>query len=207
VETYQPDVLVVACNTASTIVLPSLRARFSIPVVGVVPAIKPAAQISRTRVIGLLATPGTVRRQYTDALIREFASDCTVNMVGTSELVAMAERKLRGTPVDLDALKHEIQPLFERAPNATGKIDTVVLGCTHFPMLVDELVQCSPWPISWIDSSEAVANRVLTIAAQLPERPTPATSPQHIALFTSSQGMDELRPWLTNLGVVPATFS
>ena len=95
-EQYKPDLLVVACNTASTIALPSLRSRFNFPIVGVVPAIKPAAKLTKSKVIGLLATPGTIARSYTQSLIDDFAQDCTVVKVGSSKLVGMAEQKICG---------------------------------------------------------------------------------------------------------------
>jgi glutamate racemase len=203
---YAPDMIVIACNTASTVVLPSLRARFNIPVVGVVPAIKPAATLSRTRVIALLATPGTVSRTYIDDLIRQFGEGCMFLRVGSTDLVTMAEKKLRGTPVDLDELRLHIAPLFERNRDIPGQPDTVVLGCTHFPLLVDELVQAARWPVSWIDSSEAVANRVLALAAKMEKQAELATDPveNHIAVFTSGHDIDALRPWLQQNGITEA---
>ena len=100
------DLAVIACNTASTVALEQVRKAVDIPIVGVVPAIKPAARISRNGVIGLLATPATIRRKYTDDLIRSFASDCTVLKIGTSELVEIAERKMIGLPYDEQIISH-----------------------------------------------------------------------------------------------------
>jgi glutamate racemase len=155
---FAPDVLVVACNTASTVALPKLRSHIPIPLVGVVPAIKPAARVSKSRVIGLLATPGTVQRSYTRNLIDEFAQDCTVVRVGSSELVELAEDKLRGTTLDIERIRGIIAPLF--AGEYGSKLDTVVLGCTHFPLLKTELTAASPWPVAWVDSGLAIAKRV-----------------------------------------------
>ncbi|GAA3913180.1 glutamate racemase [Litoribacillus peritrichatus] len=148
------DLAVIACNTASTVVLPSLRSSFDIPFVGVVPAIKPACALSLTRQVGLLATEGTVTREYTHNLIKEFACDAELTLVGCAELVKEAEKKLAGKPVDLEVLKQVIAPF--KAKN----VDTIVLGCTHFPWLVEELASVIEWPVKWVDSGKAIAARV-----------------------------------------------
>lgn len=153
IQRYQPDIIVLACNTASTATLPALRAAISIPIVGVVPAIKTAASISPSKNIGLLATPGTVTRRYTQELINDFAANCQVTKVGAHHLVHIAEDKLQGISVDMTLLASEISPLLE------NKVDTVVLGCTHYPLLRSELQQLAPH-INWIDSGEAIARRV-----------------------------------------------
>jgi glutamate racemase len=150
--------MVIACNTASTVALPKIRSQITIPVVGVVPAVKPAAQFSRSRVIGLLATPGTIKRAYTQNLIDEFAADCTVIRIGSSELVEMAEDKLRGRPVNKKKVQDIISPLFEGEDGA--RLDTVVLGCTHFPLLKTELESVVPRRVTWMDSGRAIAGRV-----------------------------------------------
>lgn len=153
-ETTHADIIVVACNTASTIALPRIRERFSQPVVGVVPAIKPAAKLTQTKVIGLLATPGTVNREYTDGLIEQFASHCTIVRVGSNELVHLAEQKLRGetvSPQQLDTIVSD----FKQYP----ELDTVVLACTHFPLMKEELQQALPHITHWVDSGKAIARR------------------------------------------------
>jgi len=153
----RPQLLVIACNTASTVALPRLRSRFALPIVGVVPAIKPAAQLSRNKILGLLATPATVQRPYTDRLIQEFAADCTVIKVGSRELVQLAEDKLRGKAIDAEQLAPILAPFFaDPAQNP----DTIVLGCTHFPLLRDELAAASPATVQWVDSGSAIARRV-----------------------------------------------
>jgi glutamate racemase len=154
------ELLIIACNTASTVALERLRSTLKIPVIGVVPAIKPAVQMSRTKTIGLLATPGTIARHYTESLIREFASGARVLRHGSGALVKLAEAKLKGEPVDPTIVKAEIMPLFEASPQEPyKKLDTVVLGCTHFPLIQDELNQVVPWPVQWVDSSQAIAAR------------------------------------------------
>ncbi|MEH6638503.1 MAG: glutamate racemase [Porticoccaceae bacterium] len=154
----RPDVVVIACNTASTLVLPLIRSRFTLPVVGVVPAIKPAAEQSQSRVIGLLGTPGTVARPYTDELIEEFAKDCQVVKVGSSELVMLAEAALRGSGPDDSTLKQIIEPFFSHPT-----LDTIVLACTHFPLLRDALENSAPRQVRWTDSGEAIARRVASL--------------------------------------------
>lgn len=129
----KPDVLVIACNTASTLSLADIRARVSIPVVGTVPAIKPAAEMTKTGVIGVLATPGTVRRAYLDDLERDFAKGVIVVRRGTAGLVDAAERSVRGMEVEPDAITNAVRPMFEGLDGA--RIDVVVLACTHFPLV------------------------------------------------------------------------
>lgn len=156
------DVIVIACNTASTIVLPSLREKFSdIAIVGTVPAIKPAAVISHNKCIGLLATKGTVNRAYTHDLIQSYANNCEVLLLGSTELVEIAEDKLHGKTVDLEIIRKIVSPWCNKT-----ELDTVVLGCTHFPLLVDELMQCLPQVRNFIDSGEAIAKRVKTLLGE-----------------------------------------
>lgn len=153
-------IVVVACNTASTVVLPALRAKLNIPVVGVVPAIKPAALISKSKRIGLLATPGTVKRHYTHELIGQFADDCHVELFGCSELVWMAEQKVATGALDM----HRLTDLL--APVVAANIDVLVLGCTHFPMIRSELQQVLGSNVTLLDSGEAIAKRVVSLLAQ-----------------------------------------
>lgn len=179
---YQPDIIVLACNTASTIALESVRASLPVPVVGVVPAIKPAALVSQSRCIGLLATPGTISRPYTQQLINNFATDCQVERVGSNELVWMAEQYLRTGMVDNNELHRILTPL--RNAIAQHKLDTVVLACTHFPLLIEFLHEQLPEIKHWVDSGEAIARRVIWCLnqANLPIPTDPL--PPNIALFT-----------------------
>jgi glutamate racemase len=160
---HAPDLVVVACNTASTLVLPALRARFSVPFVGTVPAIKPAVQRSRTRHVAVLATPGTVKRDYTQELIRSFAGDCRVTLVGSTRLASLAEARLRGDAVDDDVIAAELMPCF---PSDGPPTDVVVLGCTHYPLLSDSLERLAPWPVTWIDPAPAIARRVRNLIGE-----------------------------------------
>ncbi|GAA4891178.1 glutamate racemase [Ferrimonas pelagia] len=160
IQRYDTALVVIACNSASTLVLQQLRSRVMIPVVGVVPAIKPAAELSCSGRIGLLATPGTVQRQYTDALIDAFAPQHQVIRIGSSELVRMAEAKMAGQTPNRSALTAILQPLLVQQP------DVVVLGCTHFPLLVAELQEVLGSNMQLVDSGAAVARQVEKLCRQ-----------------------------------------
>lgn len=185
-----PDLVVVACNTASTIALPALRARLTVPVVGVVPAIKPAAAASKRRIVGLLGTPGTVRRTYTQDLINQFAADCEIIRVGSAELVELAETKLAGGVVAAAAITAILEPFFGRPEQSQP--DAIVLACTHFPLLGAELAACSPAAVEWIDSGRAVARRAATLLGIETSMPSNRT-PRGLALFTASDEKLEAR--------------
>lgn len=196
---YGPvDVIVIACNTASTLTLPHIRSHFSQPIVGVVPAIKPAALQSKTRVIGLLATPATVKRPYTLELIKNYAADCEVIRVGSSDLVSIAEQKLRGEAVSIDHIRRVIEPLQD------SRMDTLILACTHFPLLRDEIAQCLIHDVALIDSGEAIARRVeflLQSEEKIHCAITPAAQ-NNCAFFTkATREVEQLRPALAHFGV------
>ena len=157
-QSYSIDLAVIACNTASTICLPSLRTNFPFPIVGVVPAIKPASKVTKNKCIGLLATKATIQRAYTSNLIQEFAPDCDVKLLGLSELAHIAENKLQGIAVDMQQLEKLLQPWL----NLSTIPDTIVLGCTHYPFIKDELRILFP-NTTFIDSGYAIASRVNTL--------------------------------------------
>lgn len=152
VANFAIDLVVIACNTASTIVLPTLRANLSIPVVGVVPAIKPASNLAN-KAVGLIATPATVTREYTYDLIRDFSNSKPVELLGSTRLVDMAEEKLRGNPVSHQELAEVLLPM-------VGKVDVAVLGCTHFPLIKEEIQAVLSEQVLLVDSGEAIARRV-----------------------------------------------
>jgi glutamate racemase len=161
VEAHSPALVVIACNTASTLVMSHLRERYSLPFVGTVPAIKPACAKSRTKRVSVLGTRGTVKREYTKALIRDFAQGCEVTLVGSGELASLAEAALSGVEVSDAEIAAELAPCFvgDRDDDA-GRTDTVVLACTHYPLLMDRLVALAPWPVDWVDPAPAIARRV-----------------------------------------------
>ncbi|PWC15350.1 glutamate racemase [Brenneria corticis] len=158
---HQLSLVVIACNTASTISLPALRERFTFPVVGVVPAIKPAAKLTRNGVVGLLATRATVQRSYTHELIARFANDCRILSLGSAELVALAEAKLQGETIATEDLQKILRPWLRLAEPP----DTVVLGCTHFPLLAQELRLALPDGTRLVDSGSAIARRTAWLVA------------------------------------------
>lgn len=157
---HKLDIIIIACNTASTICLDSLRAITSTPIIGVVPAVKTAAQLSQNQSIGILATPATIDGQYLQNLITNFAPQYTVTKVGSTELVTMAEQKLSGRAIDREILRRIILPFID------ARCDTVVLGCTHFPHLLEELTTLAP-QIQWIDSANAIAKRCTSVLKAL----------------------------------------
>jgi glutamate racemase len=174
IETHRPDLIVIACNTASTLVLPHLRTRFRVPFVGTVPAIKPACAVSRTKRVAVLGTEATVSREYTRGLIRDFANGSDVVLVGSARLAAFAEDELNGATVADDLIAREIAPCFVDAGGR--RTDTVVLACTHYPLLLDRLERLAPWPVTFIDPAPAIARRVADLLgpAASAEVPSPA---------------------------------
>jgi glutamate racemase len=179
---HAPDLLIIACNTASTLVLPQLRARFQVPFVGTVPAIKPACAASISKRVSVLGTQATIAREYTKALIRDFANGTDVTLVGSGELAALAEAKLRGENVEDAAIAAEIAPCFVDAGGR--RTDTVVLACTHYPLLLDALTRLAPWPVRFIDPAPAIARRALELMGTTPSPPAPERAR---ILFTSGR--------------------
>lgn len=158
---HTPDLVVIACNTASTLVMTHLRQAYTVPFVGTVPAIKPACASSQTKRVSVLGTKGTVKREYTKKLIADFAQGCDVTLVGAENLASLAEAALRGERVSDEAIAAEIAPCFLNGQNGDGaRTDTVVLACTHYPLLIDQMVALAPWGVDWIDPAPAIARRV-----------------------------------------------
>ncbi len=195
VERYRPALVVIACNTASTIALAGVRAALDVPVVGTVPAIKPAAALSRTRVIGVLGTEATVRQPYVDRLAAEFAADCTVVRHGSARLVELAEAKLRGVTAAAGDYRRELDGLLARPDG--DRIDTVVLACTHFPLVEDDLAAVAPRPLAFVDGAEGIARRVATL---LPTRDG-AAGPGRAVFTRADAAVDALAPALHSFGL------
>ena len=194
---HRPQIIVIACNTASTLVLPHLRAAYSVPFVGTVPAIKPACAASKTRRVSVLGTKGTVKREYTQALIRNFGGGCEVTLVGAAELPSIAEAALKGEAVSDADIAREITPCFVDGETRT---DTIVLACTHFPLLLDPLVRLAPWPVDWVDPAPAIARRT----AELMGPPRLAASQAARIIFTSKRAPSAeltraLKPYFADL--------
>ncbi len=182
IEAYRPDLVVIACNTASTLVLPHLRSRFTVPFVGTVPAIKPACAASLSKRVSVLGTDATVAREYTRALIRDFANGAEVTLVGSAHLAGFAEAELKGSPAEDRAITAEIAPCF--LDSSDRRTDTVVLACTHYPLLLERFTRLAPWPVTFIDPAPAIARRVLDLIG-----PAAGPSDKHRAriVFTSGR--------------------
>lgn len=199
---HAPDMAVIACNTASTLVLPHLRARWpNIPFVGTVPAIKPAAAQSRSGLISVLGTPGTVARDYTQNLIAQFAAHCRVTLVGSPALARLAEAKMHGQGVCDADIAAEIAPCF--VEEAGRRTDAVVLACTHYPLLVEDFRRLAPWPADWIDPAPAIARRADQLLREKGFDETFSSTGHARAVFTSGARPDaRLRATLARFGLV-----
>lgn len=157
-ERYNPEAVIVACNTAFTLAGADLRQHFpDMRFIGTVPAIKPAAERTRSGLVSVLATPGTVKRAYTRDLIQSFASQCHVRLVGSENLARMAEAYIRGEALDDQAVLAEIAPCFVDRDGV--RTDIVVLACTHYPFLANVFRRLAPWPVDWLDPAEAIARQ------------------------------------------------
>jgi glutamate racemase len=196
-ERFDPELIVIACNTASTIALDTARFALDLPVVGTVPAIKPAAELSKTRAIGVLGTEATVRQPYLDRLVEEFAADCTVVRHGSAELVDLAEAKLRGEPTDPLAFRRILNALY--ALPGGDQVDTVVLACTHFPLVEAELAAASARPVRFVDGKEGIARRTAWL---LRDRAWPEAVRQGTAVFTGrNTNVEAYRAGLARFGL------
>ncbi|WP_336971705.1 glutamate racemase [Sphingobium aromaticiconvertens] len=197
VERYRPRLAVIACNTASTIALPVVRAALDIPVVGTVPAIKPAALASRTRVFGVLGTDATVRQPYVDRLAAEHGADCIMLRHGSAALVQLAEAKLRGEPLNPQIARDALAGLLDQPGG--DRMDTVALACTHFPLVEAELAAASPRPLTFVHGGDGIARRIayLTQGQAWPAAPAPG-----IAIFTRvDAGVERLSGALRSYGL------
>jgi glutamate racemase len=177
-ERLAPRLVCIACNTASTIALAAVREVLEVPIVGTVPAIKPAAEQTRGGTIGLLGTEATIRQGYVDRLEAEFAQGKRLLRHAAPELVAAAEAKLRGGSLDPAVAERAAAGLRDQAGG--GEIDTVVLACTHFPLLEPELAAAFGPGVRLVHGAAGIARRVAFLTA---EQPFTRTAPD-LALFT-----------------------
>lgn len=206
VNQHEISIVVIACNTASTLILPSLRAVLNIPIVGVVPAIKPAAALSEKKHIGLLATPGTIKRTYTHELITQFADGCEVDLYASSELVLLAEQKAAGMKVTQRQIAEILLPIFN------SELDTLVLGCTHFPVLKAEMQEYLGKGVTLVDSGKAIAARVVSLVEQQAfiaktkdsEKTTCSTDILDCAYYTASEIEEGIKLTLMDFGLTNA---
>jgi glutamate racemase len=207
-EKHRPEIAVIPCNTASTLSLATLRAAYpGTPFVGTVPAIKPAAERTRSGLVSVLATPGTVKRQYTRDLIAQWAQKCHVRLVGSTELARLAEAYVRSGFVDEEAVRAETAPCF--VEHEGKRTDIVVLACTHYPFLVNRMRKTAPWPVDWIDPAEAIARRVLSLVEEVDgraaeHRSRPEGQGPDIAVFTSGKADFAVRRLMQGFGLLVA---
>ena len=179
---YDPEVCIIACNTAFTLAGAALRAAFpQMTFVGTVPAIKPAAERTRSGLVSVLATPGTVKRAYTRDLIQSFATQCHVRLVGSQDLARLAEAYIRGDVVSDEAVMTEIEQCFVEMDGR--KTDIVVLACTHYPFMANVFRRLAPWPVDWLDPAEAIARRARSLLPHVADAVHPDNS--DFAVFTS----------------------
>ena len=197
-ERFDPEAVIVACNTAFTLAGADLRLAFpEMRFIGTVPAIKPAAERTRSGLVSVLATPGTVKRAYTRDLIQSFASQCHVRLVGSENLARMAEAYIRGESLDDAAVLAEIAPCFVEKDGA--RTDIVVLACTHYPFLANVFRRLAPWPVDWLDPAEAIARQ----ARRLVPLVDGAEHPEglDLAVFTSGVPTFSTRRLMQGLGL------
>jgi glutamate racemase len=193
---HRPDLVVVACNTASTLALAELRSRFAVPFVGTVPAIKPACAQSKSKRVSVLGTQATVDREYTRALIREFAAGCDVHLVGSSHLAGLAEAELAGSPASDQSINEEIADCFVDSDGR--RTDTIVLACTHYPLLLARFRVSAPWPVTWLDPAPAIARRVADLMRDRKANGPPP--PQRIVFTSGRNTSSQLGAALANFG-------
>lgn len=198
VEAHDPKAIVIACNTAFTLAGEVLRERYPDRLfVGTVPAIKPAAEQTRSGLVSVLATPGTVRRAYTRALIDTFATRCHVRLVGSDGLSEMAERHVRGADVSDAEIRGEIEDCFLEQDGR--RTDIIVLACTHYPFLTNRFRRLAPWPVDWLDPAEAIARQVVRVLdGAINTSPSPRAD---IAVFTCGNTTPELSRFLAGFGL------
>jgi len=197
---HDPEIAIIACNTASTLVLDDLRRAYpSVPFVGTVPAIKPAAERTSSGLVSVLATPGTVKRAYTRDLIQSFATQCHVRLVGADRLASIAEAHIRGEKIDEALVVEQITPCFVEKDGQ--RTDIIVLACTHYPFLANVFRRLAPWPVDWLDPAEAIARRTISL---LPKRETDEELHHHHddrAVFTSQKPDYAIRRLMQGFGL------
>lgn len=190
-ERYKPSLITIACNTACTIALSHVRAALNVPIVGTVPAIKPASLATKTGVIGLLGTQATIRQPYIDRLKNKFATDFIMLRHGAPELVHAAEAKMRGEPVDMKIIQDAIQGL--TAQEHGQCLDHIIMGCTHFPLLVDELSEKAPNDIIFLDGADGIARQIKRLMIENDTPPATQGTPQHH--FITSGDLDDINAY------------
>jgi glutamate racemase len=188
--------LVVACNTATAAAVAELRATWpELPIVGMEPAVKPAAAATRSGAVGVLATTGTLKSARFAALLDRFAHDVQVLTQPCPGLVECVESGALRAPETRELLRGFVAPLLEAG------CDTLILGCTHYPFLKPLLRELVPASVSLIDTGEAVARQ---LGRLLDSRELRATGPAAPTRFFTSGDAEALRRALPVLWPHPA---
>ncbi|TMM50509.1 glutamate racemase [Qipengyuania marisflavi] len=195
-ERYRPRLITIACNTASTIALGMVREVLETPIVGTVPAIKPAAALTRTGTFAVLGTQATVRQGYVDRLEAEFAGGKRMLRHGAGGLVTLAEAKLRGEAVSVAAVRAELAGLL--AQDGAGDIDTLVLACTHFPLLEAELREAFGRDITLVDGAAGIARRIVDLTS---DQQFTRTGPDYAITTGSLSDFQTLAPAFAAQGI------
>jgi glutamate racemase len=191
---YDIAQMVIACNTLSTLCLDTLRARIPLPIIGTVPAIKVAAQHSRTKRFTLLATPNTADSSYSRDLISKYAAGCVVDRVAALHLAVCAEQWLLEGACDPEQVRRDIVPCFH--DDARGKTDMLVLGCTHYPFLAPMIEELAPWKVELIDPAPAIAKQAQRVWNSTQIHHTP----NRIACVTKEADVSRYRNVFTQFG-------
>jgi len=197
-ERFAPRLVCIACNTASTIALGMVRDVLEVPIVGTVPAIKPAAAMTRTGVMGLVGTGATIRQAYVDDLEAQFANGKLLHRIAAPGLVALAEDKLRGKPLDLAAVEEARAGL--AAMERGEAIDTLVLACTHFSLLREELGAAFGPDVTLVDGADGIARR---IAHLLEGQDIAASGPARFVVTGPVEAATGIEPCLAARGFSP----
>jgi len=152
--------MVVACNTATCYTIDSLREKYSFPIIGTVPAIKPASEQTKTKVIAVMSTPATSKSRMLADLIKNYSKDVTVINIGCYNLENVVEKGKVRSPQVKKLLSRFLDPL------QGEKVDHIVLGCTHYPFLKSEIKKVVGEKITLIDSGEAIARYTRELLAK-----------------------------------------
>jgi glutamate racemase len=177
---YTIDALVVACNTATAFAIEALRKMYpELIIIGTEPGLKPAMQQTKSGNIGILATEATLKGEKYQTLLRRLSAHCEGVTVYEQACVGLVEKIEEGKLQDRTTLT-----MLEKwlTPMKKGEVDTIVLGCTHYPLVAQQIVSLMPKSITLIHTGDAIARRLESL------RNTPSTTENRlqVSLFTTS---------------------
>jgi glutamate racemase len=189
-------IIVIACNTATSMTIDYLRKTFDVPFIGIVPAVKSAATNSKTGVIAILATAGTLGSKKFNDTKQEFSGNTEILLVEGGDLVDIVENGLQGTKQAEETLYKYINPLKEK------NIDHLVLGCTHFPFLIDDIRKITGETVILDNPASAIAKRTKFILEK--EGLTATVGNKQLIEFFSSGNIETLKNMVENtVGIKP----